>query len=44
MIQIQHNGLLYFQFETFPDNGRIQHAIFSRRGGVSPAPYDSLNL
>ncbi|NKQ34147.1 MAG: peptidoglycan editing factor PgeF [Chloroflexi bacterium] len=44
MKQLQNNGLLYFQFETFPENGRIQHAIFSRRGGVSPPPYDSLNL
>lgn len=44
MKQQQRNGLLYFQFETLPDNGRIQHAVFSRRGGVSPVPYDSLNL
>ncbi len=39
-----HNTLLYFQFDSFPDDGRIQHAVFSRQGGVSPAPFDSLNL
>ena len=40
----QVNGIPYFQFATLPDNGRIQHAIFTRQGGVSPAPFESLNL
>ncbi len=44
MKQLQQNNLLYFQFETFPANGRVRHAIFSRHGGVSPPPWDSLNL
>ncbi|RMH01344.1 MAG: peptidoglycan editing factor PgeF [Chloroflexi bacterium] len=38
------DGIPYFQFEHFPENGRLQHAIFTRQGGVSPAPFDSLNL
>ena len=44
MIQQEQDGIVYFQFESLSDNGRIQHAIFSRRGGVSQPPHDSLNL
>lgn len=44
MIEQEQNGIIYFQFESFAGNGRIQHAIFSRQGGVSQPPYDSLNL
>ena len=39
-----HDDLLYFRFEALPENGRVGHAVFSRRGGVSAAPFDSLNL
>ncbi|HRQ38857.1 MAG TPA: peptidoglycan editing factor PgeF [Chloroflexota bacterium] len=48
--QQSDNGIVYFQFESLAGNGReahdgrIQHAIFSRQGGVSPAPFHSLNL
>jgi YfiH family protein len=38
------NGIPYLKFELFPDNRRVQHAVFTRQGGVSPPPYDSLNL
>ena len=38
----QKNGIRYFQFQNFSAN--ITHAIFTRHGGVSPAPWDSLNL
>ncbi|MEW5989356.1 MAG: peptidoglycan editing factor PgeF [Chloroflexota bacterium] len=34
----------YFRFESLADHGRLTHAIFTRLGGVSPAPFDSLNL
>jgi YfiH family protein len=37
------NSLPIFRFSDFPDNGQ-QHAIFTRQGGVSPAPFDTLNL
>jgi hypothetical protein len=40
----QVNDIPYFQFDTLPENGRIQHAIFTRQGGVSPTPFESLNL
>jgi hypothetical protein len=32
----------YLQFESFPDQ-KVIHAIFTRQGGVSPAPWESLN-
>lgn len=37
---IQHNGLRYFQFDTL----QTRHAIFTRHGGVSPEPWQSLNV
>lgn len=44
MKSIEHDGLHYFRFEALPHNGVARHAVFSRRGGVSPAPFASLNL
>jgi len=38
----EHNGLRYYSFDIFPDT--ISQSVFTRRGGVSPAPWDSLNL
>ena len=38
----QHkNGIRYFTFESLAG---LSHAVFTRRGGVSPAPWDSLNV
>ena len=39
-----NNGLPFFQFESLPDSGSLQQAVFTRQGGVSPAPFSSLNL
>lgn len=36
------NGLRYYTFEIFP--GNITQAVFTRQGGVSPRPWDSLNV
>lgn len=36
------NGLRYFQFKIFP--ARLAQAVFTRQGGNSPAPWDSLNF
>ncbi|MCA9923486.1 MAG: peptidoglycan editing factor PgeF [Anaerolineales bacterium] len=44
MIEVERNGLRYFEFESLRGNGRIQHAIFSRRGGISPTPFTGLNM
>jgi YfiH family protein len=34
----------FFCFEGFPKGKQVQHAVFSRQGGISPAPYNTLNL
>ena len=36
-------SLRYYTFQSFEDEG-IKHGIFTRQGGVSPQPWDSLNL
>lgn len=36
----QQNGLRYYQFNTL----KVRHAIFTRHGGTSSAPWDSLNV
>lgn len=38
-----HGGIYYFKFESF-DHPDITHAIFTRRGGISPDPWKSLNV
>ncbi len=38
------NGIGYFQNPELAKFGWIRHAFLTRRGGVSPPPYDSLNL
>jgi YfiH family protein len=38
----ERNGLRFFTFGSF-DKAGINHAIFTRRGGVSAAPYAELN-
>jgi YfiH family protein len=40
MSLLSHNGLRYFQFDSLTP----KHAIFTRHGGVSPAPWGSLNV
>lgn len=41
MFTVTHNEVKYYQFETFAG---LKHGIFTRQGGVSKTPYDSLNL
>jgi polyphenol oxidase len=43
MIRQNTNGLNYFQFESMM-NFPLHQGVFSRIGGVSPAPWQSLNL
>ena len=43
MIVNEKNGLRYYQFESFCEAG-ITHGFFTRLGGVSPKPFDSLNM
>jgi len=39
---IETNGVRYFSFDIFP--GTVTQAIFTRHGGVSPKPWDTLNV
>ena len=43
---IEHNNgqIPYLSFEQIADDRLVEHAIFTRQGGVSPAPYNTLNL
>lgn len=43
MIKKEAGGILYFQFKDFL-SPELFHGIFSRKGGVSPPPWNSLNL
>src|SRR5579883_2740813 len=44
MRQHKNGEILWYQFEQFaPFDGRITHGIFARQGGVSHAPYATLN-
>ena len=36
--------LAYYTFESLTDSDTVTHAISTRHGGVSPAPFDTLNL
>ena len=39
-----HSGAIrYFRFDSFDQPGLL-HAVFTRRGGISPKPWDSLNV
>ncbi len=42
-IKRTENNLWHGKFSTFPDD-LVTHAVSTRQGGVSPAPFDSLNL
>ena len=37
-----NNGVRYYSFDIFPR--AVKQAVFTRQGGVSPAPWDSLNV
>jgi YfiH family protein len=41
MKQLAAAELRYYQFEMWPD---VRHGVFTRKGGVSDAPWGSLNL
>lgn len=43
MALITSEGLEFFKFPSM-DDGKVVHGIFTRKGGVSPRPWASLNL
>jgi len=44
MRRITHNGLVFYQFETLSNHPIVMHGLFTRLGGVSEAPFDTLNV
>jgi YfiH family protein len=40
---IQSNGIKFYQFNSFKNQG-LYHAVFTRNGGFSPYPWESLNF
>ena len=41
MEQVKHDDLVYYRFGMWSN---LNHGIFTRKGGVSPAPWSGLNL
>ncbi len=37
-----NNGIRYYSFDIFPSS--VKQAVFTRQGGISPAPWNSLNV
>jgi YfiH family protein len=44
MKRLSEGNVPYYTFESIPVNGRVQHAVYTRLGGTSPAPFATLNL
>jgi len=44
MIFHERQGLRIFEFDGLSTLAGLVHAVFTRRGGVSPAPWESLNV
>jgi purine-nucleoside/S-methyl-5'-thioadenosine phosphorylase / adenosine deaminase len=44
MILTRQNGLEFYRFEHFSAFPELVHGIFGRGGGISPPPFDSLNI
>ena len=40
----KRGGVGYYTFDSLNDSGILIHAISTRHGGISPAPFDTLNL
>jgi YfiH family protein len=43
LIRHQYDGLVYYQFEDLLEFPEVVHGVFTRIGGVSPAPFATLN-
>src|SRR6056297_117612 len=44
MIAYRRDGILYFEFHSLAGFSGLRHSIFTREGGCSQSPYDSLNI
>jgi YfiH family protein len=44
MERLKHNNVIFYQFDSLRHLPGLNHAIFTRHGGISPSPFDSLNV
>jgi YfiH family protein len=44
VLRHQINDLVYYRFANLASHDGVFHGVFTRLGGVSPSPYDSLNV
>lgn len=44
MRRVDQGGPVYYQFEQWVSHPRLAHGVFTRHGGVSKAPWTSLNV
>lgn len=44
MLRQQFNGLVYYRFANLASHDEVLHGMFTRLGGVSPSPCESLNV
>src|SRR5215831_826774 len=44
LYKVDHGGPVYYQFEAWADAKDLSHAVFTRLGGTSHAPWASLNV
>jgi len=44
MLRCEIDGLVYYRFVNLASHDGVFHGVFTRLGGVSPSPYDSLNV
>lgn len=44
MQRIDRDGVVFYRFEGLPDGPDLDHALFTRQGGVSRPPFATLNV
>lgn len=44
MRRIDHNGVVFYRFTALESEPGLNHALFTRRGGVSRPPFATLNM
>src|SRR5260221_12681372 len=44
LYRVDHGGPVYYQFERWAEAKALSHAVFTRLGGTSRAPWASLNV
>ena len=44
MLETRHRSVSTFRFQNLSKQGGVDHFVSTRAGGLSPAPYESLNL